>query len=279
VELRRTSGLTRKLLIAAIAIFAFLGVAAATVWLLASFAGPGGRSADATPTATAAQQGSLTASPPAAVTTGAEPAPASAPPPYQAPQTVPSAPPATTMPRNPSPAVSPAPAPPAPPGEGETSQPPAATPAPEETAAETESPAEEAPPVGQARFQALQRLSFEIDAKTGDLVDKYREHLRRKEDGGNQLTKSDEQLKDALDAFQDAAVTFRKQFEVGRWGRMFGHRADDQRKTRENSSRLTALISQVEMLMNEARPGPEVRKAWIEVRRRSKRVGMLTAGL
>lgn len=68
-----------------------------------------------------------------------------------------------------------------------------------------------------------------------------------------------------------------KQFQVGRWGKMFGHKADDRRKTRENFRQLATLGAQVERLIIQVRPGPEVRQAWIEVRR--KRVGAIVAGL
>jgi hypothetical protein len=74
-------------------------------------------------------------------------------------------------------------------------------------------------------------------------------------------------------------VTFDKQFQVGRWGRMFGHKANDRRQTRENVGRLAVLGPQVELLMNEVHPGPEVRQAWSEVRRRWKRVGAVVAGI
>jgi serine/threonine-protein kinase len=253
VELGRKSGAGRKIAIVLVALFAFFGLAIAGLWLLASLAPSNPQSTtQATPSPADTPQ---TAAQEPAASTEAEPA--------ASPRSVPVQPRETPSTEQPAPTAEP------------------------ETPEAQETPAEgrgdytgEPPPTSrQGAFEELHTLAAELDTMSGDLVDRYKEFLSKKEDSGAKPSRSDEKLKDDLEAFQDAAVTFDKQFQVGRWGRMFGHKADDRRQTRENVGRLAALGPQVELLMNEVRPGPEVRQAWNEVRRRWKRVGAVAAGL
>ncbi|HEX3531816.1 MAG TPA: protein kinase [Thermoanaerobaculia bacterium] len=263
VELGRKGGAGRKIAIVLVALFAFFGLAIAGLWLLASLAPSNSQSAQGTQTTP-----SPTDTPPAAAqepTPSAEAEPASNPPP------VPS------LPKR-GPRTEPTTAPAATDQSATTAEP--ETPETQETPAEGRGNYTGEPPVSrQGAFEELRTLAAELDTMSGDLVDRYKELLSKKEDSGAKLSRNDEKLKDDLEAFQDAAVTFDKQFQVGRWGRMFGHRPDDRRQTRENVSRLATLGPQVELLMNEVRPGPEVRQAWNEVRRRWKRVGAVVAGL
>jgi|GEM_PF-2180048 len=261
VELGRKSGVGRKIALVALALFAFFGLAIAGLWLLASLA-------PKTPADTPEAASSPPQEPAAPGTAPQEPTPA--PPAEAEPATNPRPVPA---PGKGTPRTEPAPA--------DTDQA-AATTEPEtpETPAEGRGNYNDEPPVaGGGGFEELRTLAAELGTMSGDLVDRYKEHLSKKEDGGATLSPADEKLKDDLEAFQDAAVTFDKQFQVGRWGRMFGHRPDDRRKTRENVRRLATLGTQVEVLMDEVRPGREVRQAWIEVRRRWKRVGAIVAGI
>jgi len=261
VELGRKGGAGRKIAIVLVALFAFFGLAIAGLWLLASLAPSNPQSTQATPSPADTPQAAAQEPTPSA-----EAEPAVNPPPVPA------------LPKR-APRTEPVTAPAA------TDQP--ATTAEPEAPETQETPAEgsgnytgEPPPTSrQGAFEELHTLAAELDTMSGDLVDRYKEFLSKKEDSGAKLSASDEKLKDDLEAFQDAAVTFDKQFQVGRWGRMFGHKADDRRQTRENVGRLAALGPQVELLMNEVRPGPEVRQAWNEVRRRWKRVGAVAAGL
>ena len=284
VELGRKGAGNRNLVIAAAAIAVFLGLAATGIWLLASFLGKRGQAADATQPATAAQQGGP-ADAPASPSTAAGKVPSAT---YQPPaplDATPSSEPAATPPkvlppRTLPPVTGPAPAPPEPVAAPDAGEQPAATPAPEgATPGDIRTPAEEEPPIGPLPFQQLHHLAADINARSAELVDKYKDFLSKKENAGSELTQSDQQLRDNLAEFQDAAETFDKQFQVGRWGRMFGHRADDQLKTRENFRRLATLGAQVERLMNEVRPGPEVRQAWLEVRKRWRHAGRIVAGL
>jgi type IV secretory pathway VirB10-like protein len=276
VELGRRGGTGRKTVIIAAAAVFFFGLVLAGVWLLSSFL------STAKP---ASEKKSAAASVPQSAVPGVRPASSAA----AAPQPTPAL--SAGLPPVPAP-VKPRPAPPLPrpvprkpepepePVQADPVQAATTAEAQEETAPDSESSAAEPPiPTGQAALEELHRLAAELDTKSGDLVDRYKEFLSKKEDGGAQLTKSDEQLKDDLDAFQDAAVTLDKQFQVGRWGRMFGHKADDRRKTHQNFRRLAGLGPQIHQLMNEVRPGREVRQAWVEVRRRWKRVGTIVAGL
>jgi hypothetical protein len=236
-------------------------------------------SADATPAAPSAQQAEAGAPAPSTAAKKVPAADYQPPPPNESPVSDLAASP-KPLPRTLPPVPGPAPSPPQPVAVPDTGPQPAATAQQDETApADPSTSAEQEAPIGLAPFQQLHHLATEIDARSGELVDKYKVFLSRKEDGGSELTRSDQQLKDDLEAFQGAAETLDKQFQVGRWGRLFGHQADDLEKTRENVRRLATLGGQVDLLMNEVRPGPEVRKAWIEVRRRWKRVGLIVGGL
>jgi hypothetical protein len=155
-------------------------------------------------------------------------------------------------------------------------------PAAEPSSASAEDPADEtsspqAP--GQTPYRKLRRLAGELDTKSNELVDKYKVFLSKKENRGAQLTASDERLKEDLEAFQRVAETFDRQFQVGRWGRKPGHKADDQARIGQRFRELAALGGQVERLIGEVHPGPEVHQAWAEVRRRWKRVGLIVAGM
>jgi len=281
VELGRKGAGSRNLAIAA-AIVAFLVLAAAGIWLLSTFLGKRAQAPDATQTASAAQQSNL-ADAPATPSTATRKGPSQteqSPPLDATPAGEPAATPPKTVPRTLSPVPAPNPAPPQPAAVPDTDQQPAATAAPEgATSADIHAPAEEEPPIGPLPFQQLHHLAAEIDARSAELVDKYKDFLSKKENAGSELTQSDQQLRDDLAEFQDAAETFDKQFQVGRWGRMFGHNPDDLRKTHENFRRLATLGAQVERLMNEVRPGPEVRQAWMEVRKRWRHAGRIVAGL
>jgi eukaryotic-like serine/threonine-protein kinase len=271
VELGREGGNGRKTVIVAAAAVFFLGLVLAGLWLLSSFL------KTARP---AAENKSVAASVPQSAAPEVRPASSAATVPQPMPALSAEAPP-VPAPSKPRPVPLPRPAPRKP--EPEPVQPDpiqAATTAEAQEEPGQDGGAEEPPPpTGQAALEELHRLAAELDTKSGDLVDRYKEFLSKKEDGGAQLTKNDEQLKDDLEAFQDAAVTLDKQFQVGRWGRMFGHKADDRRKTNQNFRRLAGLGPQIHQLMNEVRPGREVRQAWVEVRRRWKRVGTIVAGM
>jgi len=252
VELSKKGGVGRKIAIVLGALVVFCVLAFAGLLLLASLAPSNPQSTQATPSPTDTPQ--TTAQEPAA-STEAEPA--------ASPRHVPTRP--REIPQTEQPAT--------------TAEP--ETPEAQETPAEGRGNySDEPPPIaGRGGFEELHTLAAELDTMSGDLVDRYKEFLSKKEDSGAKLSRNDEKLKDDLEAFQDAAVTFDKQFQVGRWGRMFGHKANDRRQTRENVSRLAVLGPQVELLMNEVHPGPEVRQAWNEVRRRWKRVGAVVAGM
>jgi serine/threonine protein kinase len=283
VELGRQGAAGRKTVILAAAAVFFLGLVLAGLWLLSSFLSTARPAAENKSAAASVPQSAAPAAPEvrpvssiATIATAPQPTPALSveTPPVPAPVKPRLAPPLPRpVPRKPEPVPTP---------EAGSSQAATTTPpqTPEEPAPDSESSAAEPPvPTGQAAFEELHRLAAELDTKSGDLVDRYKEFLSKKENGGAQLTKNDEQLKDDLEAFQDAAVTLDKQFQVGRWGRMFGHKADDRRKTNQNFRRLAGLGAQIHQLLNEVRPGREVRQAWVEVRRRWKRVGSIVAGL
>ena len=130
-----------------------------------------------------------------------------------------------------------------------------------------------------AAARKLRRVQSAISTSMANLEDQLGVPVWDRSTKIAKLTEQDEKLKNDLEAFQDAAVTFDKQFQVGRWGRLFGHRPDDRRKTRENVRRLAVVGAEIEALMPQVRPGPEVHQAWVEVRRRWRRVGVIAAGM
>ncbi|HEV8580594.1 MAG TPA: serine/threonine-protein kinase [Thermoanaerobaculia bacterium] len=162
-----------------------------------------------------------------------------------------------------------------------TSEAPAAAPqrtepAPAEPAPSPEAPntAPETPPAGEIPAEELSRLGGELVAGSEKLVESYANFLEQKEDGGAELTESDEKLQEELELLADAANRFNKRFKEG----FFGHARDRFRKTDQHSEvvrrfrDLAAVATRVDRLMAQVQPGPEVRQDWQEVRSRWVRV-------
>jgi hypothetical protein len=256
------SGTGRKIAVIVAAVLAFIGAAFIGLLLLNSLTGDT-KPADGT-----------------AATTAPEATPAASTAPASLPET-----------QQPEPAASPFPRPrkPEPAAEPETSETEATSEEPATTEEEPAAPAtgtynapEEPPPSsppGPARFQELHTIAAELDLKSAELVDSYKEFLDKKEDGGAELTPQDEKLRDDLDAFQDAAENFDKQFQVGRFARIWGRRADDRARIGQRYRELTQLGQEVDQLMSQVRPSSDVRQSWGEVRSRWKRVGEIVSGL
>lgn len=150
--------------------------------------------------------------------------------------------------------------------------------APAEPAASQETPAAEPEPTaGELPVEELSRLGSELVAASQKLGESYAAFLEQKEDGGAELTASDEKLQEELEALSDAADRFNNRFNEG----VFARTRDRLRKTDQRTELvrrfrlLAAAAGRVERLMAEVQPGAEVRQDWQEVRHRWERAGRL----
>jgi serine/threonine-protein kinase len=278
VELSAKGGSGRKLLIAAVALCAFVGIAVIVLLALSSLLGepPAGDTADSTTTAVAAApDGGAT---PAVLSEGTDEteeteAPAPSTEPAAEPRIVP---PSRPVPRSVAPAdqeMDPIPQSVAEPERKEPPEPPVSTYAtPEPPVPETASPS------GLPPLEEIRALAGEIEAKSALLVDAYGDFQGRKEDSGVELTAKDEQLKDDLDGLLESAEAFNKQFQVGFLGRIRGRRADDRKRIGDRYRDLAHRAAEVDGLMAEVHADAELRQAWQEVRSRWKRVAGIVAG-
>lgn len=192
--------------------------------------------------------------------------------------------PAAQTPPLPGPAVppreKPAPAPPQPREEtpGASFQPVESAPAePEPVPEEEPSPAE---PAAEESGEDLQGPAGELVARSASLYALYETYLEQKEDAGGEITDADEKLQEELEALEDAAASFNKQLKDGFFARTRNRLrgADAQRRRAELARRgreLGLVADRVDALMIETRPGPEVRQAWGDLKRRCQRIANL----
>jgi outer membrane biosynthesis protein TonB len=164
----------------------------------------------------------------------------------------------------------------------ETSRPEPAAPEPApaaepEPSHQEEPAASEAPADDELPLEELRRLAGELVPASEKLGEVYDEFLEKKEDGGAEITDSDEQLQEEIEGLTDAASGFNKRFREG----IFARTRDRIRKTDQRfemirrGRELGAAIGRVEKLMGTVQPGPEVRQQWQEVRRRWERVAVV----
>jgi serine/threonine-protein kinase len=161
--------------------------------------------------------------------------------------------------------------PPAAPGEGApipVTRLPVETPPPAEPA-----PAAEPPAADSALGDDLGQLADGLVDRSSHLVEVYNDFLGQKEDSGADLTPADEQLKDELDNFQDRAEKLQGLIQGGFFSRIRHRAAPERRAMMVRRGRdLVQQGEQVERLMAQVQPGPEVRQAWQEVRQRWKKI-------
>ncbi|HKV11246.1 MAG TPA: protein kinase [Thermoanaerobaculia bacterium] len=161
---------------------------------------------------------------------------------------------------------------------GATFQPVETAPAEPEPIQEKEpSPAE---PAVEDLGEDLQGPAGELVAKAANLYALYETYLEQKEDAGGEITGADEKLQEELEALEDAASRFNKQFKDGVLARTRNRLrgADAQKKRAEIARRgreLGTVADRVDALMIETRPGPEVRQAWGDLKRRCQRIATL----
>jgi type IV secretory pathway VirB10-like protein len=134
------------------------------------------------------------------------------------------------------------------------------------------SPSEPTP--GDAAGQDLPKLAGDLVETTEKLIDVYKDHLGKKEDGGTELTDADNQLTDEIEALADQADHFNKGVNKNVFARTWSHmkKTDQQADVLRRAQEFTAQMTKVEKLMGQVQPGSEVRQGWQEVRRRWGRV-------
>ena len=137
---------------------------------------------------------------------------------------------------------------------------------------------EPAEPSGLPPLEEIRALAGEIEAKSALLVDAYGDFEGRKEDSGTELTAEDEKLKDDLDGLLESAEAFNKQFQVGFIGRIRGRRPEDRKRIGDRYRDLARRAAEVDGLMAQVHADAELRQAWQEVRSRWKRVAGIVAG-
>jgi serine/threonine protein kinase len=274
VELGRPGGAGRKAAIIALAVFAFVGVVMVGLVTLSSFWTPkppaDGTATDAAATDAAADS-SATQSAPIQDAEKTEPE-------SQSQRTAAASTEPAAVPLSAPPLPRPAPRKPEPLPEAGTTEEPAAPPETEEPAASTYTPEEPPSTASQGPVEEIHRLAGEVETRNAELVDQYSDFLSKKEDSGAELTDDDQKLKDHLDDLQEAAEKFNGQFDIGFFGRLRGRRADDRRRIGQNFRNLARLAGEVDRLMADVRPSPEVRQSWGEIRRRWQRVAEIVRG-
>jgi uncharacterized phage infection (PIP) family protein YhgE len=140
------------------------------------------------------------------------------------------------------------------------------------------SPAEPTP--GDAAIQDLPKLAGDLVETTEKLVDLYKEFLDKKENGGAELTDTDNQLTEELEALSDQADHFNKGINKNLFARTWSHvkKTDQQADLQRRAQDFTAAMGKAEKLIGQVQPGAEVRQGWQEVRRRWGRVAGVLRG-
>lgn len=267
--LPQSNGRNRLVAIAAVVLILVLGGLGVAFWMRGSQSGETATTAAAQPTVggSALTQGAMPSPAPVSeVSTPTQTLAGTATPP-----TAQEARPSPQLQRTPSPAerYRPTPPPPVVSDRAESQEAETSTPQQQATTPELPAPASPSPeevPVGPVRpLEEVRQLAEALPGKSSKLYDLYSDFLEKKEDGGAELTDTDEQLQEEIEVFGDAAAKLNRSFKEGFFVRMRGRRPGDRieparRNLAEHGRKVDALMAQVQ-------PGPEVRQAWSEVRR------------
>ena len=146
-------------------------------------------------------------------------------------------------------------------------------------------PAEPEPTVSQeipaAPIEELQRLGGTLQADSARLLETYVAFLEKKEEGGADITDEDEELEELIEGFSETAEKLNNQLQGGGFFARLRNRKDrDARpQLQKRFKTLADRGAQVDRLMNQVQPGPEVRQAWQEIRRDWQRAGTIISGL
>jgi len=156
------------------------------------------------------------------------------------------------------------------------SQPPAVEPAGADT-----SPSEEPTPTAGRPMEEMRQLASDLRTRSAQLVETYQAFLDKKEEADQEITDDDEQLQEDIETLAGLADRFHKQVEGGGFFGRLRHRppAETIVKVRQRGRDLALQGQKVDELMNKVQPGPEVRQAWQDVRRKWKRMAEVAAEL
>lgn len=155
---------------------------------------------------------------------------------------------------------------------------PAKAPEPAAPVAEEPAPEPSVPSEGELPYEELRRLSQELVTASEKLTETYEVFMEQKEDGGTELTPADEQLLEHIELMAEAGERLNKRFKDGFFTR--GRLRTPQNRA-EIANRLRALADtagQLDRLMGQVQPSPEVRQDWQEVRRRWVRISEILRG-
>lgn len=160
-------------------------------------------------------------------------------------------------------------------------QEPTPAPAPVQPAEPEPTPIVTEPEIPAAPVEELQRLGGELQSDSARLLTTYLAFLEHKEDGGGDITDADEELEELIEGFSETAERFNNQLQGGGFFARIRNRKDRDARP-QLQKRFKALAdrgAQVDRLMNQVQPGPEVRQAWQEIRRDWQRAGAIISGL
>jgi hypothetical protein len=154
---------------------------------------------------------------------------------------------------------------------------------PQETPDEPAVPNEPAPAedIPAAPVEELRQLGGELQSESAKLLVTYQAFLEQKEEAGGEITDEDEELEELIETFGEVAAKLNGQLQGGGFFARLRKRSDTQARP-QLAKRFQAVAQhggQVDRLMAQVQPGPEVRQAWSEIRRRWQRVGALVSSL
>lgn len=157
----------------------------------------------------------------------------------------------------------------------ESAPPAAPEPAPEEVPSPAEPEPAEDEPAGE-----LNGPAGELASASANLYALHETWLGQKEDEGGEITDADERLQEELEALEEATSRFHGQFKDGVFARTRNRLrgADAQKRKADIARRARELVTvgqRVDALMTETQPGPEVRQAWADVKRRCQRIAAM----
>jgi serine/threonine protein kinase len=135
--------------------------------------------------------------------------------------------------------------------------------------------------IAAAPIEELRRLGGELQTESAQLLETYVAFLEKKEDGGADITDADEELEELIEDFAGTAEKLNYQLAGGGFFSRLRNRKDTEARP-QLAKRFKALADrgvQVDRLMNQVQPGPEVRQAWQGIRTRWQRVGTIISGL
>ncbi len=171
---------------------------------------------------------------------------------------------------------------PPPPAPEPEEEPAAASPEPvhEPAATYTPPPVEEPAATDAGSMEEMRRLAGDLQTESTQLIDTFQAFLDAKDEAEQEITDNDELLQERIEELADTAGRFKKQLEGGGFiGRLRKRSGDDVMKVHQRSRDLDRHGEQVEALMSQVQPNPEVRQAWQSIRRKWKRMSQIASSL